>query len=339
MEGENQPTLDAPAEDEQPVAAPAATQTPAAVAMHRALTRLVRNRLKKFVTLAPQVRANAEPIIIHDARVWSRRLQQAIDALFPKPRSAKVRRLRRTPRRIRRALGEWRNCDVLLEMVAHQHRRTRSEAKRQAWALVRDYLSQKRAKEVARASKRLLREDLGDYAARAERVLRQAADENPDILMQRLGDSVQQAQVAWQTSLSRARETRAASDLHGLRIATKVLRYRTELLYALGAKHLKSQLKWLAAVQEVLGIWHDRQVFHRAVAEALARAEVILSQTQAVQILLAELAKERSLQAKEVEKIFRLAIEPAENQQTENSSESAAPATQSGVTEAPTDET
>jgi len=339
VEGENQPTLDVPAGDEQPTAAPAATQTPAAMAMHRALTRLLRNRLKKFVALAPQIRANAEPIIIHDARVWSRRLQQAIDALFPKPRGAKVRRLRRTPRRIRRALGEWRNCDVLLEIVAHQHRRTRSEAKRQAWALVRDYLSQKRAKEVARASKRLLREDLGDYAARAERVLRQAADENPDILMQRLGDSVQQARSTWQASLSRARETRAAGDLHGLRIATKVLRYRTELLYALGAKHLKPQLKWLAAVQEVLGVWHDRQVFHRAVAEALARTEVLLSQTQAVQILLAELAKDRGLQAKEVEKIFRLAIEPAENQPIESSSETAASPTPSAVTEAPTDKT
>jgi CHAD domain-containing protein len=337
VQAENEQTVDPVADDAQPVAAPAATQTPAAVAMHRALTRLVRNRLKKFVTLAPQVRANAEAIIIHDARVWSRRLQQAIDALFPKPRTAKVRRLRRTPRRIRRALGEWRNCDVLLEIVAH--RRTRSDAKRQAWALVRDYLSQKRAKEVARASKRLLREDLGDYAARAERVLRQAADENPDILMQRLGDSVQQSQIAWQASLSRARETRAASDLHGLRIATKVLRYRTELLYALGVKHLKPKLKWLAALQEVLGVWHDRQVFHRAVAEALARAEVLLSETQAVRILLLELEKERSLQAKEVEKIFRLAIEPAENHQMESSGETAANPTPSTVTEAPTDKT
>ena len=339
MEGENQPTLDPAAGDEQPTAAPAAPQTPAAIAMHRALTRLVRNRLKKFVALTPQVRANAEPIIIHDARVWSRRLQQAIDALFPKPRAAKVRRLRRTPRRIRRALGEWRNCDVLLEIIAHQHRRARSEAKRRAWALVGEYLSHKRANEIARAWKKLQREDLGDYAARAEKVLRLATDENPDILMQRLGDSVQKARITWQASLSRARETRAVKDLHGLRIATKVLRYRTELLYALGAKHLKPQLKWLAALQEVLGIWHDRQVFHRAVAESLARAEVLLDQTQAVRILLLELEKERSLQVKEVEKIFRLAIAPVEDQQVESSSETAATATRSAVVDAPTDKT
>lgn len=324
MEAENEQTLDPVADDAQPVAVQAAPQTAAAAAMQRALTRLFRNRLKKFLTLAPEVRANAEAKTIHDARVWSRRLQQAIDALFPRPRSAKVRRLRRTPRRIRRALGEWRNCDVLLEIVAHEQRRTRSAAKRQAWAGVREYLSQKRTKEVARAWKRLVREDIGDYAARAQRVLRQATDESPDILMQRLDDSVQKARIAWQASLRRGQETRAADDLHRLRISTKVLRYRTELLYDVGAKHLKPQLKWLAALQDALGLWHDRQVFQRAVAESLARPEVLLNEMQAVRILLADVEKDRSAQAKDVEKIFRLAMESPENQQRSSGNESEA---------------
>jgi CHAD domain len=74
-----------------------------------ALARLLRKRVKKFVALAPEVRADANPKTVHDVRVWSRRLQQAVSAFFPKPRSGKVRRLRRTPRRIRRVLGEWRN--------------------------------------------------------------------------------------------------------------------------------------------------------------------------------------------------------------------------------------
>jgi CHAD domain-containing protein len=138
-------------EQEPESALGAAQASPDSTAIRRALARLLRKRVKKFVALAPQVSADANPKIVHDARVWSRRLQQAVSAFFPKPRSGKVRRLRQTPRRIRRALGEWRNCDVLLEMVAKQERRTRSEAKRQAWAFVRDYLRQKRGKEVARA--------------------------------------------------------------------------------------------------------------------------------------------------------------------------------------------
>ena len=285
-------------------------ETPDSLTVGRALTRLLRKRVKKFVALAPAVRADAEPKAIHDVRVWSRRLQQAVGALFPKPRSGKVQRLRRTPRRIRRALGEWRNCDVLLEMVAKQERRTRSEAKRQAWAFVRDYLRQQRGKEVARAEKKLLRQDLGDFAALAQRLLGQPTEETPEVLTARLRDSAQRAWSKWQTALSRAQETQAVEDLHGFRIATKDLRYRIELLYDLGERQLKARLKWLADLQEALGIWHDRQVLHQAVAEALAHAEVLLNEMQAARILLAELEKDRSLQAKEVEKIFRLAMEP-----------------------------
>jgi CHAD domain-containing protein len=296
----------------QPAAAPAS------IAAHRALTRLLRKRVKKFVALAPEVHADADPKVIHDVRVWSRRLQQAVSAFFPKPRSGKVRRLRRTPRRIRRALGEWRNCDVLLEIVARQQRRTRSEAKRQAWTFVREYLLQRRSKEVARAGKKLLRQDLGDYASLANRVLGQPPDESPEILMQRLGDSVRRAWTEWQSALIRAQETRAVNDVHAFRIATKDLRYRTELLYDVGHKHIKAQLKWLADLQDSLGVWHDRQVLDLAVAEAIARPDILLNELPTARLLLAELETDRSRAAQDVERIFQLAVEHPGRKQMEN---------------------
>ena len=293
-------------------------ETPDSIAIRRALTRLLRKRVKRFVALAPEVRADANPKAVHDARVWSRRLQQGISAFFPKPRSGKVRRLRRTPRRIRRMLGEWRNCDVLLEIVARQQRRTRSEAKRRAWAFVRDYLLQKRSKDVARAGKKLLRQDVGNYAALAHRLLSQPPDESPEILMQRLCGSVQGAWTKWQSALARAQETRAVGDLHAFRMTTKNLRYRTELLYDVGHKHMKPQLKWLADLQDALGVWHDRQVLHQAVAEAVARAEILLNELQAARLLLAELETDRSRQSQDIDKIFRLAIEHPGHKQMES---------------------
>jgi CHAD domain-containing protein len=201
-------------------------------------------------------------------------------------------------------LGEWRNCDVLLEIVARQQRRTRSEAKRRAWAFVSDYLLEKRSKEVARAGKKLLRQDLGNYAALAHRLLRQPPDERPEILMQRLRDSVQGAWTQWQSALTRAQETRAVNDLHAFRIATKDLRYRTELFYDVGHKEMKAQLKWLADLQEAIGVWHDRKVLHEAVAEAVARAEILLNELQTARILLAELETDRSRQSQDAEKYF-----------------------------------
>jgi len=307
VEAENEQILDSTIVEAQPEATVA--PTPDSATIHRALTRLLRKRVKKFVALAPEVHADANPQIIHDVRVWSRRLQQAVSAFFPKPRSGKVRRLRRTPRRIRRVLGEWRNCDVLLEIVGRRQRRMRSEAKRRAWGFVRDYLLQKRSKEVARAGKKLLRQDLSDYATLANRLLDNPTDESPEILMQRLNDSVQGAWTKWRSALSRARETRVVGDLHAFRIATKDLRYRTELLYDVGDKQMKAQLKWLTELQDAIGIWHDRQVLHQAVAEAIGRTEILLDELPSARILLAVLENGRKHEGIEVEKIFRLAIE------------------------------
>jgi CHAD domain-containing protein len=307
VQADNEPKLESAEADTQ--AAPAPAATPVALDVRRTLTRLLRKRVKKFIELAPQVRADASPKTIHDMRVWSRRLQQAVSAFFPKPRSGKVRRLRRTPRQIRRALGEWRNCDVLLEIVARQQRHTRSDDKRRAWEFVRNYLLQKRAKEVARAGKKLLRQDAADYAALAQKLLTQPADENPQVIKQRLSDSVEEAWSDWQAALSRALETRAVSDLHGFRIATKVLRYRTELIDNLGYAELKADLKWLAELQDAIGVWHDRQVLYQAVAKAIARKQVLLDELATARILLAELQSDRKHEAVDVEKIFRLASE------------------------------
>jgi CHAD domain-containing protein len=304
------------ASDHPPTASVA--ETPGSIAIRRALRRLLRKRMKRFVALAPELGADASPKAIHDARVWSRRLQQAISAFFPKPRSGKVRRLRRTPRRIRRALGEWRNCDVLLEIVARQQRRTRSEAKRRAWGFVGDYLLQKRSKEVARAEKKLLRQDLGNYASLAQKLIDRPPDESPEILMQRLCDSVQKAWTQWQSALTQAQDTRAVGDLHAFRIATKDLRYRTELLYDVGHRQLKAQLRWLADLQDAIGVWHDRQVLDQAVAEAVARADILLNELPTARILLAELETDRRRESEDVEKIFSLASEHPEHRQIES---------------------
>jgi CHAD domain-containing protein len=305
MKAESEQRPETTASDHPPTG-PAA-ETPDSITIHRALTRLLRKRVKKFVALAPELSADANPKTVHDVRVWSRRLQQAISAFFPKPRSGKVRRLRRTPRRIRRALGEWRNCDVLLEIVARQQRRTRSEAKRRAWGFVLDYLLQKRSKEVARAEKKLLHQDLGNYATLAQKLIDRPRDESPEILMQRLCDSVQEAWTQWRSALARAQDTQAVNDLHAFRIATKDLRYRTELLYDVGHRQLKPQLKWLADLQDAIGVWHDRQVFDEAVAAAVARADILLNELPTARILLAELETDRRRESEDVEKIFRLA--------------------------------
>ena len=77
--------------------------------------KLALRHLNRFVSLEAKVLKGDDPDAIHDMRVASRRLQQVLDLIFPKPLPREARRLRRKIRRCRRALGDLRNCDVLLQ--------------------------------------------------------------------------------------------------------------------------------------------------------------------------------------------------------------------------------
>jgi CHAD domain-containing protein len=277
--------------------------------LQRDIERLVRKRVKKFVALVPMVLAGGDADAVHDARVFSRRVQQAVNALFPKPRMGKARQLYRVPRRVRRALGEWRNCDVLLDLVRRRLGRSRSETKRRAWELVHAYLLEKRGEEIGRARKKLLRQDPAGYADLAHRLLDHPPSDIADTIVGRLYASVGDAWDSWQSALTRASDTRAVADMHALRVATKSLRYRAELVHDVGPERMKLELTWLAALQEALGAWHDRQLLQQAVAEAVGHADTLLNDLSRARILLADLDAERRRPPKAVEHILGLARE------------------------------
>jgi len=282
------------------------------------LAQLLRKRLEKYVSIVPLVVVGDNPDAVHDVRVWSRRLQQTLDAFFPKPQAGKVRKLRQSLRRVRRFLGDWRNCDVVLQLVLREQRKTRSGLKRRAWEQVRQYLLQKRGNQVARARKKLLRQDMIDFAGRVEKLIVQAAvNESVEELLGRLRTGIEAAWTRWESSLTQAMKTREAPDIHALRIVTKALRYRTELLHDLGDARAEPVLDWLRELQEALGVWNDRQVLYQAVAEALARPEFLLREPEVAETLLAELQKDHLRQGGAINEILRLATKHAGERQME----------------------
>lgn len=283
-----------------------------------ALTRLLRKRLEKYVSLMPVVLVGDDPDAVHDVRVWSRRLQQSLVALFPKPRPGKVRKLRRTLRRVRRALGQWRNCDVVLKLASKQLRRTRSREKKQAWGLVRDYLLQERGDQVARARKKLRRQDLADLVGRIEKLMVQSGgQQETEALMARLRAGVEAAWTKWQFSLAQAMEARERGDIHALRIASKTLRYRIELVHDLGDANTQPLLEWLKELQEALGIWNDRQALYQAMADAMARPEFLLRKPDIARMLLTEMEKDHLRQETATNEILHLAAEHGGRKQME----------------------
>lgn len=243
------------------------------------------------MSLLPEVLSGEDGEAIHDLRVWSRRLQQTLDALHPPPRPRRIQAVRRILRRARRAVGEWRNCDVVLQLVERRMPRARGAARHRAWEIVREFAQARREEEIKRARHRLLRLDLAGLPAAVQKMV--AAAPAPHGAPGALCPGVAAAWNEWQAALSHAREVREVPSLHAFRVVTKRLRYRLELVVDCGETDLGPVIDWLKKLQEALGAWHDRQMLYRMAAEAFARPELFLDEADPAQHLLAELRRDR----------------------------------------------
>jgi CHAD domain-containing protein len=255
------------------------------------LLAVTQRRLEKFVSLFAKVLVSDHPDTIHDARVWSRRLQEAFRVLFPKPRTGKNRKLVRTLRQVRRALGNCRNTDVTIGLIEDRLDGAKGSATHKAWDLVRDYLREKREYEITRAQEELGQHDITQFATRTQSVLNpNGLQGEPEDLLRR---SVEEALAAWNQTLSEARENSQVDQIHALRIAGKRLRYRAELLAELGDASMKPRVKSLRALQDALGNWHDRYVLSQLIAEFIGRPDFLVEQPEAGRALLAQMERER----------------------------------------------
>ena len=114
---------------------------------------LALRQLNRMMSYEAKVLKGDDADAIHDMRVASRRLQQVLDLLYPQPRPPELRRLRRQIRRCRQALGDVRNCDVLLAHVGRSLGRKRS-ARRDAWTAVQHFLLMRRSESFLRAMRK-----------------------------------------------------------------------------------------------------------------------------------------------------------------------------------------
>ena len=198
------------------------------------LERLLRDRLRKFMSLLLKVLAEDADDAVHDLRVWSRRLQQVVAALSSKPLSPQARTMVRALRRARQSLGEWRDCDVLLDMLERRARRVRNPEEKSAWMMIRRLALNKREREIRHARRKLANRKLFTLAHRAQKFL----DELPEGERQEAGEvlasSVADGHLQWCQALSRACNGWDPANIHAFRIRTKQLRYRIELARDLG---------------------------------------------------------------------------------------------------------
>jgi CHAD domain-containing protein len=194
---------------------------------------------------------------VHQARVASRRLREALPVVGAACPRRVLRRARRRVRRLTRALGPVREMDVALGVLSEDAAAAGEHAA--AARLVQGRVDAERARRRAVLLGALAPAEI---AATAEAV-REVAHRLPP------------GPAAWRAALARRTAVRAAAlrervvaagllygsgALHAVRIAAKQLRYALELSRDLGAARHVRALTTLKDAQEALGRLHDLDV-------------------------------------------------------------------------------
>ncbi len=266
--------------------APAGPFTPS----QKQILKIARKRLEKFASIAPRLLVSDHPDTIHDIRVWSRRLQQITNLLFPKPRRSGSRTTIRALRNLRRQWGACRNLDVTLDLLKQLASAAADDPSRQAWNAVREGASKLRAKEFVRARQGLRRFDLIDFIDTYRRLLNRVKSQRA---LSSFGQSIEESMAEWRDALGHAKNTRQPEQLHALRLAGKRLRYRLELLADLGESNASSRVDSLKALQDRLGAWNDRHVLLQFVKKFIERRRFNKNRPGLYQTLISAMENER----------------------------------------------
>ena len=207
---------------------------------------------------------------VHQARVTSRRLREAVPVLATGLKNTKAGKARRKIRRLTRALGTVRELDVTLGLLDELARST--HVPRTAVEDVRARVIEERD---ARRKVMLERLDGIDVEKLYKRLhsVGTALDESAvepwrKALATRLVSRVRSLSAA----MDAAGHMYAAEQLHAVRIAAKKLRYGLELAADTGVKEAAAHVRTIKRAQDMLGKLHDFQVLQRHVAAAQSAA-------------------------------------------------------------------
>jgi CHAD domain-containing protein len=225
---------------------------------HRAaLLVLLKQRLTTMLDAIPAAQAG-DTRSVHQARVATRRLREALPVLRTSVSGPALSRVRRQVRKMTRALGPVRVLDVSiqhLDDLAAQNLVSQRALNRVRDALARERALRRREMLTAITPGKLerLREGLGKVssgpeatqpAATLDESRRQAAKR-----ARRLLDAVERAGGLY-----------LADRLHAVRVAAKKLRYALEIDRELRRARSTARITQLKRLQDLLGRMHDYEV-------------------------------------------------------------------------------
>jgi CHAD domain-containing protein len=205
---------------------------------------------------------------VHQARVASRRLREAVPVLATGLHGNKAGKAQRKIRRLTRALGTVRELDVTLGLLDALARSP--TLSRVAVEDVRAHVIAERDGRRAEMLKRLDRVNVDKLARRLASVgdaLDQATDEP---WRKALGAQLLKRSRRLGVAIDKAGHMYAPEGLHQVRIAGKKLRYGLELAADSGTAQAAPHVRTIKRAQDMLGKLHDLQVLQTHVAAVQA---------------------------------------------------------------------
>lgn len=219
---------------------------------------LIRQRLNALTRSLPGAQ-QGDPQLLHQARVASRRLREALPLVAP---GARGRKLERAARRLTRALGPVRELDVALETL--EALTTGGDAPRGAIAKLRQVVREERQRLHLEMRRRVGRVDLDKLRRRAAAAARKGHSDAPHGRdPKRIADARLRAArraVGLRESIENAAGIYLPDRLHEVRIAVKKLRYAMEVARELAGSRGDARIRTLKEAQDLLGRMHDHEV-------------------------------------------------------------------------------
>ena len=207
---------------------------------------------------------------VHQARVASRRLREAIPVLASGVPGTKSRKALGKIRRLTRALGTIRELDVTIDLVDELVRK--ESLPRPALESVRGRVVTEREARRTVMLKRLDQVNQEKLERRLTAMAELLEETGSEAWRDALGARLIKRSKALVEAMAEAGHMYAPEQLHQVRIAAKKLRYTIELAHDTGVKSASVPVRTLKRAQDALGRLHDLQVLETHVAAVQAQA-------------------------------------------------------------------
>lgn len=251
--------------------------TPLAAPLNTAaLARYQGDQLDRLRKHLQQAMATGDIEAVHDLRVASRRLHDAL-ALTEAIRGHKrVSTARQLLKRIRKAYRRVRDLDVLRMSLSDPASAAVLDA--DSLAAIEVVFASRRQRALAAAKRIARRSKVAKGLAAIEKLIASMArfaQRKPAVVEERLRDMLRQRAIA----LLAADPMEEKADLHKTRIRVKQLRYSVQLLEECGCLQAPDLMAELTQMQTLLGQWSDRIVLVASLSRFAGRRRVLTSQT------------------------------------------------------------